>query len=312
MTIHQVVIGVAAILAGCFPPLQAATLVLSGMADASAIEPLPDATLIIAGDEDNTLRLYRPPATAPIRTLPLDSLFPNPDPKHPERDIEALAIHTNTLYLITSHGASKNGKPRPARRLFAALTYPGLQPLGHTHTLLSTLLTDPRYTPFALAPGLTLPPKEKGALNIEGLAALPGGTLLIGFRSPVPGGLALIAPLENPHETLTRRAAPRWGDPIRLDLEGKGIRSLHTHRDTLYILADGAALHTAPLTNLTALTRRTLPKTKPALTPEGLTIHGDRLLIVSDDGTLKIDGVENKTLPQGRQTFRLLSLPLFD
>ena len=49
-------------------------------------------------------------------------------------------------------------------------------------TFVPTLCYDPRLKPFNLARASTLPPKERGALNIEGLCATPQQQLLIGFQ----------------------------------------------------------------------------------------------------------------------------------
>jgi hypothetical protein len=74
-----------------------------------------------------------------------------------------------------------------------------------------------------------LPPKAKGGLNIEGLAATPDQELLIGFRNPIPipEGKALVLVLTNPKDLLEKKnACALFGEPLELDLNGLGIRSL--------------------------------------------------------------------------------------
>jgi hypothetical protein len=50
-----------------------------------------------------------------------------------------------------------------------------------------------------------LPPKAKGGLNIEGLAATPDQELLIGFRNPIPEDKALVLVLTNPKDLLEKK-----------------------------------------------------------------------------------------------------------
>ena len=73
----------------------------------------------------------------------------------------------------------------------------------------------------------SLAPKKNG-LNIEALAALPDKSgFLIGLRNPVPNGNALVIPLLNPNEIVGAGAVKaKFGEPISLDLGGRGIRSM--------------------------------------------------------------------------------------
>jgi hypothetical protein len=66
--------------------------------------------------------------------------------------------------------------------------------------------------------------------------SLEGGSALIGFRSPIPNGRALVVPLWNPLE-VTRGGRARLGEPMLLDLGGRGLRSLSTWRGRYLIVA---------------------------------------------------------------------------
>jgi hypothetical protein len=95
------------------------------------------------------------------------------------------------------------------------------------------------------APDATLAGAD--GLNIEGLTtSLDGSSLLLGLRSPLCRGRAILIPLTNPvallglGESQPQPAAP--GTPILLDLGGLGIRSIE--RDTAsrtYRIAAGPA-----------------------------------------------------------------------
>ena len=280
-----------------------------GMCDASAVVPLNDELFVVADDEDNILRVYsRTQGGAPLQTLDFSS-FLRVDPKSPEADLEAAAPLGDRVYWISSHAQNKNGKNRVSRRrLFAtSLTVSNgmvvLRPVGMPCVrLLTDLFNDPRLKPFNLAAAATRAPKSKNALNIEALCATSEGHLLIGFRNPIPKARALIVPLLNPAEVVEGQPA-RLGDPLLLDLGGLGIRSLARVGDRYFLVAgafDGSGQSHLYEWNGGADTPRRLPR--PELTnlnPEAIeAVPGatERLLVVSDDGTLKIGGKDCKTV----------------
>ena len=300
--------------------------------------------LFVVGDNGEkppvTLRLYRsgqegPPVGAGM--IAARAVAPVND-GHPELDLEAAARIGPLVYWIGSHGAGapaakgkgagELGEPRPnQRRLFA--TNLGLrvgadgtsmelsvEPVGRPYTtLIDDLVADPRYARFELGAAATRPDKAKGGLSIEGLAATPTGALLIGFRNPVPGGKALLVPLTNPNAVLGGEKA-RFGDPVLLDLGGLGIRSLDRVNGNLLIVAGPAeggqakgkpsALYRwdgqfeSPAVRL----RRFGPVGGAPFNPEALLVDGDSLVVLSDDGKLKRDGVACGDRPLEQQTFR--------
>jgi hypothetical protein len=70
--------------------------------------------------------------------------------------------------------------------------------------------------------------KTAGGLNIEALEISPDQQrILIGFRSPLRDGRALVASVENPSAVFDSDAVPRIGPLLdELDLGGHGIRGL--------------------------------------------------------------------------------------
>jgi hypothetical protein len=214
----------------------------TGACDASAAAVLSQSTFAIASDEDNLLRVYHVDQPgAPLRSLDVRS-FLQLDPGSDETDIEGAARINDRVYWITSHARNKDGKERPNRqRLFATKIIDSsvsarLEPIGKPYrNLLRDLIALPALHPFNIASASTKAPKEHGALNIEGLAAAPDGGLLIGFRNPVPENHALLVHLLNPSE-LIEYQSPRFGDVIRLNLDGRGIREIvWTGRDFLIV-----------------------------------------------------------------------------
>jgi len=183
-------------------------------------------------------------------------------------------------------------------------------PVGKPYpSLLDDLVREPKLARFNLAAASQRAPKEPGALNIEGLTSTPDNTLLIGFRNPIPQGKALLVPLLNANEVILGRPA-RFGDAIQLDLGGYGIRSIGRDKDNYLIIAgshdsDGESRaytwkggNDAPL--LMAGVRF------PGLNPEGLAYSTSdgrtEFCILSDDGTLKINGEDCKRIKD--TTFR--------
>jgi len=305
--------------------------------------------LFVVGDNGEkpplTLRLYRSGQAGPPvgeGTIAARALAPVND-GHPELDLEASTRIGPLAYWLGSHGAAagngkagkgegSSGEPRPNRqRLFAttlglragsdgktiSLT---MEPVGRPYTtLIEDLAADPRYGRFKLEAAARLPAKVKGGLNIEGLAATPSGTLLIGFRNPLSEGKALLVPLTNPNAVMSGEKAV-FGDPVLLDLGGLGVRSLERVNGNLLIVA-GPAEASKGKSSPSALYRWSGQFESPAVrlrgfetvsggafNPEALLVDGDSLVVLSDDGNLERDGQACQDQPQAKQGFRELRI----
>jgi hypothetical protein len=280
-----------------------------GICDASAIVALNDDVFIAGDDEDSILRIFsRSRGGAALYRYDLAPFlkFSSKD----EADIEGAARIGDHLYWITSHGNNRKGKEQESRQRFFAITVRtngsafAIEPIGQPYTrLLDDLLAEPSLRQFNLHGALSLPPKTPGALNIEGLAATADGHLLIGFRNPVPGGRALMVPLLNPAELLENKR-PQFGKPKLIDLGGYGIRSIERWREGFLIVAgsidgrgnsrlyhwggDGAAPQRLTGVDFAGIN----PEAISVIEREG----GTRLLVVSDDGTRKVNGTDCKQL----------------
>lgn len=281
-----------------------------GMCDASAAVSLTRDLFAVANDEDNILRVYsRKAGGLPSQSFDMTS-FLQIGKKKPEADIEGSAVIGDNVFWITSHGRNAKGKDSPNRERFFATSFTitndtvKMVPVGKPYPkLLDDLVREPKLARFGLASASQRAPKEPGALNIEGLTSTPENTLLIGFRNPIPQGKALLVPLLNANEVILGRPA-RFGDAIQLDLGGYGIRSIGRDKDNYLIIAgshdsDGESRaytwkggSDAPV--LMAGVRF------PGLNPEGLAYSNERgqtdFFILSDDGTLKINGEDCKRI----------------
>ncbi|MBL9138643.1 MAG: DUF3616 domain-containing protein [Verrucomicrobiales bacterium] len=297
------------------PASRAEPTYFEGICDASAVIPLAPHHQIVADDEDNILRIYDRKQGGPaVWHLDL-SPFLRVDPKEPEVDIEAAARVNDRIYWVSSHGRNRTGKFRASRHRFFATElrtgsrHPTVVPVGVAYThLLVDLLADPRYAGFDLARAAALPPKSAGALSIEGLAALPDGRLLLGFRNPQPQGRALLVPLENPSEIIAGQRA-RFGAPLLLDLDRRGVRGLGTFGEDIVIAA--GAHDNAPRTQFFAYqlgNGQPRPLPIPALAdlnPEAVELLPDSSriawLIASDDGSVRVGRRECKKLKDPTQ-----------
>lgn len=294
----------------------------SHMCDASAGIALTPDLFVAADDESNKLRTFsRSRPGNPVHEL--DLTIPLQIGRgSPETDVEGAAQVGDIVYWITSHGRNKDGKFRPSRqRFFATRLVGGDQPklefAGRLYVgLLRDFASDPHLKSFDLHRASGLAPKEKGALNIEGLCSRPDGSLLIAFRNPVPNKKALLVPLLNPAELVAGKGArAKFGAPIQLDFDKNGVRDLMQQNGTYYIIAgahngrDDFALYSwdgsAPPTLLHDWNGKFNPEA--ILSVPGKT---DQFIILSDDGTRKTGGTPCKLLPEPNRRFRAVLLTL--
>ena len=295
-------------------------VVFTGMCDASGAVPVSSRLFVVADDEDNVLRLYDAEVGgAPLSAVDVSTqlgLRPKgkKHPRAPETDLEAATRLDDRAYWLTSHGRNQKGKLKTERLFFFATTVPSegasISLAGRPYDrLLEDLIAAPQLAPFELAAAAQRAPRAPGGLNIEGLTATPEGTLLVGLRNPVPDGLALAVAIENPREIVDAGARAEFGAPIRLALDGRGVRALSWwHGD--YLVAAGNAgdggesrLYTWDGTGTPVHVALDLR----AYNPEGFFTPEDRdeILLLSDDGTVAVDGRPCKQLrDRARRSFR--------
>ena len=304
-------------------------LTFYGMSDASAAVAVDAETFIVADDEDNLLRVYKiSNNSCPVFSYDLTQ-FLGLAAEHPEADIEGATMVGNRIYWITSHGRSREGEIRPNRyRFFATVvkTQDKLITIGTDgipcKTLIHSLVkTDTicraelnRATLFDIA-NLTkqqcnsLAPQKNG-LNVEALCASPDGkTIYIGFRSPLfydkltSTAKAIVIPLNNAAEVVEGKGngnKPAFGAPMLWDLQGCGIRSMeysHYHKAYFIIASPTGEKNRFAIYRWSGKTYsppeivRQIDSEEDLFNPEALLTFKDspKLLLLSDDGNLKID-----------------------
>lgn len=302
-----------------------------GMCDASAGIAIGAHHFVVANDEDNILRLYRSDRSgAPVQTYDMSALLRVPGEKLREADIEGAALIGRRIYWIASHGTNKKARARPERRQLFATDIVGngdeatLTLAGTPYTgLLDAIAGHAPFDKYRLREAAQTSPEEPGGLNIEGLAASPEGHLLIGLRSPVVNGKALLLTLKNPDEVLatdgkTAEAAV-FGPAIELPLGGLGVRSID-YADKLhgYLIVAGPQdsegvfklYKWSPDTD--AVPTALAISLAKGLRPEGLFALGDgkSFQLLSDDGDEKIGGTVCKEAPPEQRKFRSITVTL--
>ncbi len=211
-----------------------AFLPLTGIHEPSAIQQLADGRFLVLEDEKRrpfSLVTIDPDGhvdSAPLRPGWLDGWLDSGDGFWKLDDLEGIALDdAGNIHAITSHSRDGEGDERKSRdklvrfriedgSVVAPKVVKGLKP-----ALLAA-------HPVLAAAAAKLEVKREGGLNIEALEFGPDGhTLLIGFRSPLLDGRALIAGVENSAAMFDADEPPRIASSlITLDLDGDGLRSL--------------------------------------------------------------------------------------
>jgi hypothetical protein len=275
---------------------------------------------LAASDEDNILRLYRVDgASNVVARFDLRRFLGKK-----ETDLEAAARVGNRAYWIGSHAIGPAGKGQFARRVFFAtdLIWSGdhlaVHPTGKVYRqLVENLLADSRFDRFELRRAATRMAKESHALDIEALAPGKYGSLLIGFRNPIPEGRALLIPLLNPERVIDGEPG-KFGDPVEFDFGGLGLRDMVRAGNIYYLIAGSYnSTHAFRVYGWTGMEYRQAPTllTIPPLgdlNPEALIFFPEQpaeLLVVSDDGSRLIKGVPGKQIAdESQQPFRWFRL----
>ncbi|WP_426145854.1 DUF3616 domain-containing protein [Polaromonas sp. DSR2-3-2] len=205
-------------------------LPLTGLYEPSAIHQLPDGRFLVVEDEKgHSFSLVTLNADGTVKSRSLGpGWFQGGAAIWNLDDLEGLALDPlGYLYAITSHsreddGNKKKGRDQLARfRIEADRVVDPVVVGGLKGSLVAA-------HPVLAAAAEIQDVKTSGGLNIEALEITPDRQrLLIGFRSPLQGRLAIIASVENPAAIFEADAAPQVSGTLQtLDLDGQGIRGM--------------------------------------------------------------------------------------
>ena len=218
---------------------------LTGIYEPSAVQQLPDGRFLVAEDErDHALSLVEIDASGKVGQVALrPGLLQWFSSFWPLDDLEGLALdRSGFVYGVTSHSRDEKGRQRSARDKLVRFRIEGNNVVDRK---VVTGLKQSMTTKFAaLAAAAELRDvKAGGGLNIEGLEISPDqGRLLLGFRSPLQDGCAIVASVDNLAGMFDAGEAPRMSARLdTLDLDGHGIRGMSYIPSLAGYLVIGAA-----------------------------------------------------------------------
>ncbi len=203
-------------------------LALAGVHEPSAIQQLPDGRFLVVEDEKNhpfSLVTFHPDGTS--SSTPLATTTTADGDAMKLDDLEGLTTGAaGWIYAITSHSRNGDGEEKKSRekllrfrveseRVVAPVVVKGLKAaLVAAHPVLAQAAA-------------ILDVKAEAGLNVEALEMTPDRQrLLVGLRSPLLDGRAIVVGIENPAAIFEAGAAPRIAPLIALDLDGHGLRGM--------------------------------------------------------------------------------------
>lgn len=205
-------------------------LPLVGLYEPSAIQQLGDGRFIVAEDEkEHPFSLVGLTGDGRIDHHPLE-IDDQSEAAGAGKlaDLEGLTGDAaGYLYAITSHSRNSQGEEKKSREKLLRFRVEGtrlVEPVV-VHNLKAALVAA---HPLLATAAAVHDVKNDAGLNIEALEMAPDGqSLLLGFRSPLANGRAILARIENPGPMFAGTAAPAIApDMLTLDLAGHGMRCL--------------------------------------------------------------------------------------
>lgn len=203
---------------------------LTGVYEPSAVQQLPDGRVLVVEDEEQ--RAMNVMSVAPdgslsenqVASLQLTRSF-----GRKLNDLEGLtADDKGYIYAMTSHSSDSSGKRDPSREQLMRFRINGN--IAGEISDMTTLRDD-----LAASPVLDAAFKSRlnvsvkfDELDIEGLAYDNSTrSLMLGLRAPMAGKYSIVIPIINADAMFSNKVTPTFGQPIFLDLNGGGIRSLY-------------------------------------------------------------------------------------
>jgi hypothetical protein len=279
-------------------------LPLTGLYEPSAIQQLTDGRFLVVEDEkQHSFSIVSIGVDTGVVSTPLGpGWFQSNNPFWKLDDLEGLAMDNfGYLYAVTSHSRTDDGDEKKARGRLVRFR------IESDRVVDSVVVDGLKSALVAMHPLLAAAAQHEDAksddgLNIEALEiSTDRSRLMLGFRSPLQGNLAIIANVENPTAMFDSKVPPQVSSSLQLlDLGGQGIRGMAFIASMNgYLLISGPADRAQEAFGLwfwsgqpEAPAHRVLVKDLPSFErAEGLctaVIDGTlKIIIVSDDGNRK-------------------------
>ncbi len=209
-------------------------LALTGIYEPSAVQQLPDGRFLVVEDEKkHPFSLITLSPDGSVSSTPLrPGLFEGGDAFWKLDDLEGLALdRAGNIYALTSHSRDGDGDEKKSRDKLVRFRLEGERVLAPAVARGLKYALVAAHPVLARAAGIR-DVKNEGGLNIEALEITPDNLpgqqrLLIGFRSPLLDGYAIIASVENPTAMFEEDEPPRIAARLEmLNLGGNGIRGM--------------------------------------------------------------------------------------
>lgn len=254
----------------------------SGSSDASGAIALDNDFMIVGDDEENILRVYPRIGGDQVLEFDFNSILLTEEDLEKEKtaaselDVEAVTRYdTNKLLVVGSHGNKKGGDDVPEERgHIVAIEYSGtgadttFEILGKYSNLEADIIAwdsenghnkGAGYFGLAASAAEGLSPERVNGMSIEGATVSHDGTqLFLGFRAPQTDQTlrttALIITVDNYKELIAGTAdGAIFGEPMELNLGGRGIRDISQWGNQFLISAGPASASIAGVTENFAL-----------------------------------------------------------
>lgn len=258
---------------------------------------MDDARFVVANDEDNILRIYDSrKGGEPLQQIDISKYFSN-NPKEREIDIEGATWFHGKILWITSHSNNSEGKLRSERyQIFLTEVISEgdgitLKVVGVPHIkLINDLKSSEVLKKYHFEAAEKLAPEKEGGINIEGLTSTPENKLLVGFRSPLIDGKALLIKIGNPAAVLDGKGAV-VEDVIELNLGNQGVRSIEYSETTKSYFISAGPFNDDGTFDIYSWSGQIADQPKlvkipelEGMNPEALLPHSGKMLVLSDDG----------------------------
>ena len=274
---------------------------LTGLYEPSAIQQLADGRFLVVEDEkEHPFSLVTLSADGTVKSKTMrPGWFEGNNPFWKLDDLEGLTADSlGYLYAVTSHSRDDDGDEKKSRGKLVRFQIEGdrvRSPMVVTGLKLALTAAHPVLAAAAQIEDV----KSDGGLNIEALEITPDRQrLLVGFRSPLVGGAAIIASIDNPSAIFEAGEVPHVSASLQtLALGGQGIRGMAwiASLDGYLIISGPASLADDAFglwfwsgQPLSPARRVTVPGLQHFERAEGVSaavIDGQaRIVIVSDDG----------------------------
>lgn len=235
------------------------TLYMTGGASGSAGVALDDTYMLVADDDSQIIHLYnRTTSGKPLRSIDMSPYLnlrdTSSDGAIRDLDIEGATRIGNRVFWLTSHSNRDSGSASPNRYRLFAIDVSGqgasidFDFVGFYGGLRDDLIAwgQSHSYRFSNAAEDGKNPLNAEGFNIEAFSIAPNQVnAYIGFRAPLVGdNKAVIAVLENFVGWFNNgvpNTRPQIGNPIELDLGGRGIRAMECNSNECLIVAGSSS-----------------------------------------------------------------------